>query len=153
MSIAELERLWQASPDGAPTLLPESAWERIATGEAVGAVMMREGPGRSLSLVVALPSILVHAIDRSVDPGIGDGPGGGIGITLSFGPDLDWTVELTAHDLRVATTAERLAEQGELPIAWIDVDEQVVVDRTRRRLDDARAVLRRLAETAGPDED
>lgn len=146
MSISELERTWQASPAEAPSLLPSSAWERLETGDAVGAVMMREGTEGELSLVVALPSMLVHAIDHPAEPTLGASPDGGLTVHLAFGPGMEWSVELTAHDMCVPSTAGKLARQESMPVAWIDVDEQVVIARTRRTLDDARLTLLDLAD-------
>jgi hypothetical protein len=145
VSIPDLERTWAASPDEAPSLLPESAWERLASGEAVGAVMMREGTEGELSLVVALPSMLVHAIDHPAEPSLGAGPDGGLMVHLALGRGMEWSVELSAHDMCVPTTAGKLARQESMPVAWIDVDEQMVIARTRRTLDDARLTLLDLA--------
>jgi hypothetical protein len=146
VSIAELERMWAESPGEAPSLLPSSAWERLASGDAVGAVMMREEAEGELSLVVALPSMLVHAIDHPAEPTISAGPGGGLEVNLAFGPGMEWSVELTSHDMCVPSTAGKLARQDSMPVAWIDVDEQVVIARTRRTLDDARLTLLDLAD-------
>jgi len=148
VSIPELERTWAASPGEAPSLLPSSAWERLESGNAVGAVMMREGDGE-LGLVVALPSLLVHAIDHDAEPSIGASPDGGLTVNLVFGPGVEWSVELTPHDMCVPATAGKLARQDTLPVAWIDVDEQVVIAHTRRTLDDARLTLLDLADPAG----
>src|SRR5690606_3934817 len=114
--------------------------------------MMREAPEGELSLVVALPSLLVHAVDHQAEPTFGASDEGDLVVNLAFGPDMEWSVALTAHDMRVPDTAARLVRQESMPVAWIDVDEQVVIAQTRRALDDARPALLELAAGDGPED-